>query len=99
MKIPKIPPHIKIKNKVVYEIVWVDEFRDKVDEITWGECRFDKQQIALRIGQSPKKEFMSFIHELLHAVCEEREIKLSHRAIYQLEEAMFYILFHNEWEE
>ena len=96
MKLAKIPPHLKIKNKVVYEVVWVDEF---TAPDTLGECRFDKRQIALKIGQSDRQEFKSFIHEVLHAVCEERGIEVSHRAIYQLEEAIYYLLFHNDWKE
>lgn len=94
MKLPKIPPRIKVKNKIEYEVVWVDEF---TAPDTLGECRFNSRQIALKIGQSEKQEFKSLIHEMLHAICEERGIEISHRAIYQLEEALFYILFHNDW--
>lgn len=94
MKLPKIPPRIKVKNKVEYEVVWVDEF---TAPDTLGECRFDAMQIAMKAGQSGKQEMKTLIHELLHAVCEERGVEISHRAIYQLEEALFYILFHNDW--
>ena len=90
----KIPSRIKIKNKVVYELVWVDEF---ADSDTLGECRPWASQIAIKNGQSDKQEMKTFLHEMLHAICEERGIKVSHRAIYQLEDALFYILFHNDW--
>lgn len=90
----KAPSRIKIKNKVVYERVSVDSF---ADPDTLGECRFDQRQIAIKDGQSERQEMKTFIHELLHAVCEERGIKISHRAIYQLEDALFYLLFHNDW--
>ena len=90
----KIPSRIKIKNKVVYELVWVDEFSDPD---TLGECRPWAKQIAIKSGQSERQEIKTFLHELLHAICEERGIKVSHRAIYQLEDALFYILFHNDW--
>jgi hypothetical protein len=90
----KIPSRIKIKNKVVYELVWVDEF---ADPDTLGECRPWASQIAIKNGQSDKQEMKTFLHEMLHALCEERGIKVSHRAIYQLEDALFYILFHNDW--
>jgi hypothetical protein len=90
-----IPSRIKIKNKVAYEIAWVDEFKEPN---TVGECRFDERQIAMKTKQSEKEQFKTFVHEVLHAVCEERGIKISHRAIYQLEDALFYILFHNDWE-
>ncbi len=96
MKLPKIPSHIKIKNKVVYEIVWVDSFKD---EDVLGECRYDTKQIALKKGQSDRETFKTFSHELFHAVCFERGINVSHKAIYQFEDAIFYLLFHNEWPE
>ena len=96
MKLPKIPSHIKIKNKVVYEIVWVDSFKEP-DVL--GECRYDTKQIALKKGESEKGTFKTFTHELSHAVCHERGIAIRHQAIYQLEDAIFYLLFHNDWDK
>ena len=96
MKKPKIPPYIKIKNKVVYEVVWLDGFKDS--EVL-GECRFDSKQIALKTGISERETYKTFIHEVLHAVEFERGVKLPHKAVYQLEDALFYILFHNDWSE
>ena len=94
MKKVKIPSAVKIKNKVIYEIVWIDQFKN---EHTMGECRYDSKQIAIKNDQSEREKYKTFIHETLHAICEERGIKISHRAIYQLEDALFYILFHNDW--
>lgn len=62
-----------------------------------GECRFDSRQIALKDGLSDRQEFKTFAHELLHAIAVERNIKISHEAIYQLEDAIYYLLFHNKW--
>lgn len=94
MNLPTIPSRIKIKNKVVYEVVWVDSFEDSN---TVGECRFDVKQIALKMNQSEKELMKTFIHEVLHAIEFERGVKIPHKTIYQLEDALFYILFHNEW--
>lgn len=94
MKPPKIPSRLKIKNKVAYEIVWVDSFEDK--DIL-GECRFDSKQIAIKKGQSERELIKTFIHEALHAIQFERDIKLTHKSVYQLEDGLYYILFHNEW--
>jgi len=94
MKPPNIPARLKIKNRVVYEIVWVDSFKDP-DVL--GECRFDVRQIALKKGQSQRETFKTFVHEVIHAMEFEREIKIAHKAIYQLEDAIFYLLFHNDW--
>ena len=94
MKLPKIPSRIKIKNKVVYEIVWIDSFKDPQ---TVGECRPWARQIALKTGASERSLFKSFVHEVLHAVEVERGIKIPHRSIYKLEDAIFYLFFHNIW--
>lgn len=94
MKIPKIPARIKIKNKVVYEIVWVDSF---VNPKVLGETRPWVRQIALKKGASERELFKTFVHEVIHAMEIEREIKIPHKAIYQLEDAVFYLLFHNVW--
>lgn len=94
MNFPKIPARLKIKNKVVYEIVWVDSF---TDPDVLGECRFDSKQIAMKSGLSERETYKTLIHEVLHAMEFERGIKISHKAIYQLEDAVFYLLFHNDW--
>jgi hypothetical protein len=94
MKSFKVPSHIKIKNKVSYEIVWVESFED---DTTVGECRFDARQIAIKTGLSKRETIKTFIHEVLHAIEFERGIKIQHKAIYQLEDAVFYLLFHNDW--
>ncbi len=89
-----IPSQIKIKNKVVYDIAYIDSFKDK-DQL--GECRFDERLILIKRGQSERQEIKTLTHELLHSVAFERGINISHRAIYQLEDALFYLLFHNDW--
>ena len=94
MKSFTIPSHIKIKNKVTYEVVWVDSFKD-TDVL--GECRFDTKQIALKKNQTEREIMKTFIHECLHAMEFERGIKIPHKAIYQLEDAVYYFLFHNDW--
>lgn len=90
----KLPHHIKIKNKVSYEVLHIDEFKDPR---TLGECRYDSKQIVLKKGQSQRQEIQSLIHEILHAVSFERGIDLPHKSIYELEVALYYIIFHNKW--
>lgn len=91
----KLPSHVKIKNKVVYEVVFVEKFKDPKQV---GECRFDQKQIAIKIGLSPRQTIKTFYHEILHSVAFERNIDISHKAIYQFEDAIYYILFHNKWD-
>ncbi len=90
----KLPSQVKIKNKVVYEIVHIESFSDPN---TLGECRFDAKQIVIKKGQTPSQEFKTLTHELLHAISEERGIQISHKAIYQLEHAIEYLLKANKW--
>jgi len=92
----KLPSRVKIKNKVEYEVVHVDEFKEKT---TVGECRPRNRQIALKINQSERQKIKSFIHEILHAVCMERDIKIPHGSIYELEHAFYYLIFHNDWDK
>lgn len=91
----KLPSHVKIKNKVVYEVVLVSEFKDP--EVL-GECRYDQKQIALKIGQSKRQLLKTFYHEVFHAICHERGIEIPHKSIYKLEDAIYYLIFHNDWE-
>jgi Zn-dependent peptidase ImmA (M78 family) len=90
----KPPSHIKIKNKCVYEIVHIDTFKDP--EVL-GECRFQERQIVIKKGQSERQELQTLIHEILHAVCEERGIGVAHKDIYKLEHALEYLLRANKW--
>lgn len=85
----RIPSHVKIKNRVSYEIVWVDSFKSDTDkEITVGEARPEHKQIALRKGQSEKALMKTLIHELIHCIEFERGIKIPHKTVYQLEGAI-----------
>lgn len=90
----KIPPNLKIKNKVVYEIV---HSRDFIGGENFGECRFNEKQIVLSEKQSSVQEVKTFIHEVLHAICFERKIEISHKSIYQLEDAIYYIITRNKF--
>jgi hypothetical protein len=91
----KWPNKIRIKARVFYEIVWTDEFVDALD--TRGETRFEYKQIVLLRGMSDAQTFETLIHELLHAIEHEYEIKLPHASIYSLEGAIHAILRLNNW--
>jgi len=90
----KIPSHIKIKNKVTYEVVTIKKFKD---DQTLGECRPETRQIVIKEGQSDKETIKCFLHEVMHCVAIERGIELSHKSIYELEDALYYLIFHNKW--
>lgn len=87
----KIPSRLKIKKGVTYEVVFIKDFPDN----TVGECRFDKKQIVLSTDQSEKDLIKTFIHEVTHAITHERKIKISHKAVYQFENALLYFFKEN----
>jgi hypothetical protein len=92
----RIPPKIRITNKISYEILWVKEFHDCPD--TLGECRPTERQIVLKVDQSPEELCQTFIHEILHALClENRKLKLKHKDIYALEAPLFKFLRLNKF--
>jgi hypothetical protein len=72
-----IPPRIRITAKVTYEVRWTESFRPapETDEYYTadyaGECDYHKKQITLLLGKPPRQTYMSFIHEVLHAICFE----------------------------
>lgn len=90
----KIPPRVKIKAKVSYEVLFTDAFNDPS---VLGECRFTERQIVIRNGQSDTQLLKTFFHEVLHAICEERKIEISHKSVYALEHAFYYLLKSNQW--
>jgi len=53
-----------------------------------GQCDPGTRTIYIRNKQSEVERCATFIHEILHAFEAEYEIKISHKAIYQLEHAM-----------
>ena len=81
----KIPPRVRIKRGVVYEVVFIDQFKDP-DQL--GECRFNEKQIVLLSKQSDKSMRESFWHECVHAIENEWGICLKHKDIYVLEKAL-----------
>lgn len=83
-----IPPSFKIKGKT-WEVLWVDDFADGK---TWGETRFDKKQVVIKNGLSPKLTVHTFIHELFHVISDETKANLTEKQVLALEKATPYLL-------
>ena len=85
MKIPpnksEYPQRISI-NKVEYTIVFVDQIEGSD---TLGLCDFERKVIFLKNKQSPKERFLTFIHEVLHAIEYEFNAGVEHELVYKLE--------------
>lgn len=86
----KIPPKIRIKARVSYEIVWQEKIADDADCL--GLCDPEKRIIYLRLGMSDEATAKTFLHEVLHAMSAEHDFELPHRTVYALEEAVFRLL-------
>lgn len=87
--IEKIPSHIRITNKISYELVYIPEFKDGK---TLGECRPDIKQIVIKTGQTPIMTMRCIIHECFHAVALESNFELTEKQVLNLEEAIYNFL-------
>jgi hypothetical protein len=90
----KLPSKVRIKARVSYEILWIDQFDDPD---CMGLCRFDTKQITLKKDMSLQETLETFIHELFHAIEFEYGIKIPHKSIYSMEGAVLKILKLNGW--
>ena len=89
----KWPTKFKIGD-VMYRVRFVKSIRGckkspHVKGSTVGLCDPNRKEILLKIGQTEDEILKSLLHELSHCFEEEYDIVLSHRAGYQLEEAVF----------
>lgn len=81
----KIPAFVKITRRVTYEVIWVDDFADGE---TLGECRYATKQIALLKSMKPVEMWMTFIHEVLHALSFHNDVGLTERQVLNLEKGI-----------
>lgn len=81
----KLPSHIRITPKVAYELLEVEEFKDKATE---GETRGDTKQIVVRKGQNPSDKISTYIHEWIHALDFENNVGLTEPQVLKLEKSI-----------
>lgn len=93
-KYPPIPPHVRVTSKRTFEVVHIEQFKNKE---TMGECRFEPTQIVLKKGQTPKEEFSTFLHECIHAVAVENDVELTETQVLKLEKGFLRLLLLNGW--
>lgn len=94
MKKFNIPNFIRIKPKISYEVVYIDEFKDGE---TLGECRFNPNQIVIKNKQSNTETFKTFLHEVIHAVSVENKVGLTENQTRSLEDGIYRVLRLNGW--
>lgn len=91
MKLPQIskyPKKVYVKG-AVYRIKFVKGLQDL------GNTDSGKNLISIRAGMSKNETFRTFIHELLHLLEFEWPVRLKHKTVYKLEEAIFALLMDN----
>lgn len=89
MKLPKVeqyPKFLEVRDEK-YSIRIVDRIPGQ-DKHTFGLCDDDDKIIWLRKKQSRRGLFRTLLHELLHAIECEYNIKLKHKRINVLELAL-----------
>ena len=82
-----IPSHIQAGRNGLYEVVWVESFKDND---TLGETRFDPKQIAIKLGQTNKETVATLFHEFIHSVSYEFDIILTEKQVIGLEKSIYY---------
>ena len=91
----KIPPKVRVKARVFYNVVWQEIIDDKPDCL--GLCDPNARTITIKLGQSDTETVKTFIHELIHAIEAEYETPIPHKITYTLEEGVFKVLKLNGW--
>lgn len=88
-------PSIKHYPKKVFvrNFTYTVKFTDKITH--YGDTDSKKKEIRIKKGMSERSTFITFIHELLHALSDEHKLDLKHDTVYALEEALAELLVDN----
>lgn len=95
MKLPEVneyPTHVLI-NQEHYSVRFVKVIRK--EKTCLGICDPERREIMIKIGQTKEETFKTFLHELLHAIEFEYELKIKHKLVHALEDPIFKLLVEN----
>ena len=84
MLIKDYPKTLKIKD-ALWEVKFVSEIEKGGKYETLGLCDPYDQIIYIRLRQTRKERFMTFLHELVHAMDHEYKIGIPHDMVVKLE--------------
>jgi len=93
-----IPPKKKKYPKVLhvkdeeYRVVFVDRIEGKD---TLGICDPEARVITIQNGQTDLETMKTFVHEVLHALEFEHNLRISHKLVHKLEDAITDFLIQN----
>lgn len=81
--------------KRLYQVLFVDGFVNDVEQL--GECRYDPPQLVLKNGQSDKEMVSTILHECLHGIDFEEDIRLTEKQVLGLEKGILKFLIKNKF--
>jgi hypothetical protein len=91
MKLPNIkdyPKKLHLRGET-YKVVFVKGLK------VLGETDSSKRLIRIRAGMSKNETFRTFLHECIHFLEFEYPVKLKHKTVYKLEEALYNLISDN----
>jgi hypothetical protein len=90
------PKTIKVR-KTNYKLKFVKEIKGRVPkgQAIMGYCNQEKKHLVIRDSQTDKEVFSTLLHECLHAIEFEYELKIKHKLVYELEKAIEQLLRDN----
>ena len=95
MKLPKsrrgYPKSLLVKGEE-WRIVFVDRIEGKD---TLGMCDPSNRIIYIKNKQSPVETWKTFLHECIHMLEMEHDIRIPHKSVYKFENAIFELLRDN----
>jgi hypothetical protein len=71
-----LPTHVRIVGRV-YNVVVKEELTG-----LWGQCDYDNLRIDIKQGQHPLLEADTLLHEVVHAIDDAMQTKLTERQVH-----------------
>jgi Zn-dependent peptidase ImmA (M78 family) len=87
-----IPKEIEISEGVYYKVKFKRGLQQKGYD---GLCFYDSKEIWIAAGMDHQETASTLVHEALHAISHEHDIRLDHKLIYKVEAALAFFIFRN----
>lgn len=91
-KISDYPKSIYVRAET-YKVI----FKSTLPEDTLGWTDSGTHTISIKNGLSPRETFSTFVHELLHALEFEGNLKIKHKTVYKLEKMLVELYIDNDF--
>lgn len=87
-------PKIVYINDTSYHIRFLKRLKYEGEDVVSLFCP-DERTIFIKLGMSDSKTMQTFIHECLHAIEFEYDLKISHKLIYKMEDPILKFIYQN----